>query len=98
MNKKENSIFPILDTIIKRVPSPKVEVEQDFSMLVSQTESNPYFGKMLIGKITSGSIKVNDKVSVVDQDSNIVEKNKILKIVRRYGTSQVSQINDIKCI
>ncbi len=92
MSKKENSIFPILDTIIKRVPPPKVEVEQDFSMLVSQTESNPYFGKMLIGKITSGSIKVNDKVSVVDQDNNIVEKNKILKIVRRYGTSQVIAI------
>jgi predicted membrane GTPase involved in stress response len=35
-------------------------------MLVSQTESNKYFGKMLIGRIQSGKMKVGDKVHAVD--------------------------------
>jgi predicted membrane GTPase involved in stress response len=35
-------------------------------MLISQTESNKYFGKMLIGRILSGQIKVGDKLQAVD--------------------------------
>ena len=35
-------------------------------MLITQTESNKYFGRMLIGKISKGQLKLGDKVQSVD--------------------------------
>jgi predicted membrane GTPase involved in stress response len=42
--------------MIDHVPPPKVADDKQFSMLVSQTEPNPYYGKMILGRINSGSI------------------------------------------
>ncbi len=56
-------------------------------MLITQTESNNYTGKMLIGKLNSGSIALGDKLTAVDQQGHIVETSKILKITKRYGTN-----------
>jgi len=82
-------ITSILDAVIDYIPPPKVNTSSDFTMLVSQTESNPYFGKMLIGRINSGTVKVGDKLSAVDPKGDIVEVNKVFKIIRRYGMSHV---------
>jgi GTP-binding protein len=54
-------------------------------MLVSQTESNKYFGKMLIGRIHSGKISLGDKVHAVDSTGKSIEQTKILKIIKKFG-------------
>ena len=54
-------------------------------MLVSQTESNKYFGKMVIGRIQQGKISLGDKVQAVDSEGKIVEVNKVMKIVKKFG-------------
>ena len=58
-------------------------------MLVSQTESNTYFGKMMIGRIHSGKITVNDTATSVDMEGTAVQQSKVLKIIRRYGNNQI---------
>jgi predicted membrane GTPase involved in stress response len=73
----------ILEGIIEHIPykiftkfnkrHPKVEIDKPFSMLVSQTESNLYFGKMMIGRIHSGKISVNDVATSVDQSGTSVQ-------------------------
>jgi len=84
------NVFPLMDTIINSCPSPKVSnLNDDFKMLITQIESNNFFGKMLIGKIESGIIEVGSKVSAVDQNGEIVENGKIFKIIKRIGTSQI---------
>jgi GTP-binding protein len=40
-----------LDTIQEAVPPPDVDIEGDLKMLITQTESNKYFGRQLIGRI-----------------------------------------------
>jgi GTP-binding protein TypA/BipA len=53
MDKKTDSVEDLLDTIIERVPKPRIDTTTtDFQMLVTQTESNQFFGRLLIGKIT----------------------------------------------
>jgi GTP-binding protein len=44
-----NDVSCILDAVVDYIPPPKVDVTGGFSMLVSQTESHNYFGKLLIG-------------------------------------------------
>lgn len=46
-------------------------------MLVSQIEFDGYFGKMLIGKIHSGVLKLKDIVQAVDQKGVIIEHGQI---------------------
>lgn len=89
-NKKPgDNIFPLLDSICSYVPHPNVDLTKDFTMLVSQIESNNYFGKMLIGRIHTGKIEVGQKVSAVDQDGKVIDSAKVFKLVRRFGTKQI---------
>eukprot|EP00331_Platyophrya_macrostoma_P003109 CAMPEP_0176412666 /NCGR_PEP_ID=MMETSP0127-20121128/4270_1 /TAXON_ID=938130 /ORGANISM="Platyophrya macrostoma, Strain WH" /LENGTH=642 /DNA_ID=CAMNT_0017792361 /DNA_START=66 /DNA_END=1994 /DNA_ORIENTATION=+ len=79
----------ILDGIIEHIPPPKVEDSTEFKMLVSQIESNTYFGKMLIGRIQSGEVKVGDRLQSVDAQGKLVEMAKCMRLVRRYGFNQI---------
>ena len=58
-------------------------------MLISQIESNQYFGKMLIGRINSGTVKLGQKVCAVDQDGKEIESTKVFKLIKKFGTQQV---------
>lgn len=62
---------------------------KQFSMLVTQTEPNSYFGKMILGRINSGSIEIGKKLFSYDQDGKSVEVGKVSRIVRKFGLSQL---------
>lgn len=89
MSDNKENITELLNTIIAKVPHPVVELEKDFSMLVSQTESNNFFGKMLIGRINSGKINVGDRIHAIDLSGKFIEANKVHKIIRRFGVHQL---------
>jgi len=63
-----------------------VDIDKPFQMLVSQTESNPYFGKMMIGRIHAGKVQINDQAVSVDQQGNAIQQSKVLKIIRRFDS------------
>jgi predicted membrane GTPase involved in stress response len=44
-------VTDLLDTIDKHIPHPDVDVDGELKMLITQTESNKYFGRQLIGRI-----------------------------------------------
>ncbi|MBO7218578.1 MAG: translational GTPase TypA [Clostridia bacterium] len=55
---------PLFDTIIKHVPAPSSDVNAPFQMLVSSSEHNEFLGKLSIGKVERGVLKVNDNITV----------------------------------
>lgn len=87
-DEKEN-VMALLDTIVEKIPHPKVDLDKEFSMLVSQTESNQFFGKMLIGRINAGRINVGDRIQTIDMKGKMIELNKVHKIIRRFGVHQI---------
>ncbi len=89
MTDEKNGIKVFLDTIVEEIPHPKANIDGQLTMLISQTESNNYFGKMLIGRINSGKINAGDRVQSVDQNGNFFESAKIQKIIRRFGVHQI---------
>ena len=64
--RPRNGVNDLLETMIDHIPHPEVNVDDDFKMLITQTESNPYFGRQLIGRIASGSVKLLDKMCTID--------------------------------
>jgi GTP-binding protein len=61
----------IFDAIINEVPSPTVELEKPFQMLVTALAHDNFKGKYAIGRILRGSIKPGDNVAVCKKDGTV---------------------------
>ncbi|MEM8584889.1 MAG: translational GTPase TypA [Bacteroidota bacterium] len=61
-----DNITPLLDAIIEHVPAPKIP-EGNTQLLVTSIEFSRYIGRMAIGKLSRGSLKANDPVTLIDR-------------------------------
>lgn len=85
------NLAPLLDTIIKYIPEPKIE-DGDFQILISALDFDPYQGKYGIGKITRGNVKRGLPVVLIK--NNIIQENtKIDKIFITKGLKRV-EVNE----
>jgi GTP-binding protein len=80
---------PLMDLVCDYVPAPTVEKDKPFSMLVTMIENNPYLGRLVTGRIMSGSVKTNMPVKVLDLDNALVETTRIPKILGFRGIERV---------
>ncbi len=81
---KTDSIGPLLDEVQKHVPEPKVEAGE-FKMLVTTIQRDPFLGRILTGKILSGSIKATMPVHVLNREGKEIEKGRISKVLAFRG-------------
>ena len=58
------NILPLLDTIVEKLPSPQGDPNQPAQVLVSNVEANPYLGRLAIGKIDRGTLKLGQEIAV----------------------------------
>ncbi len=72
-------LTPLFETILSYIPAPEGEPEEPFQMLVSSIDYNEYVGRIAVGRIQRGSVKVNQPVVVVND--NIPDKKNQAKIV-----------------
>lgn len=59
-------LVPLFETILKHIPAPEGEPDQPMQMLISSIDYNDYVGRIGIGRIERGTIKVNQQVIVGD--------------------------------
>ena len=85
LSDESTSIEPIYDAIINKLPAPADKSEQPLQMLVSALDYNSFLGRLAIGKITAGSLKVNQEVAVVDRDGSVLSKTRITKLYQFNG-------------
>ncbi|MBO5092288.1 MAG: translational GTPase TypA [Clostridia bacterium] len=93
---------PLLDTIIDYIPEPEGEEDEDLQLLVSAIDYNEYVGKIGIGRIERGTLKVNGEVSVCNYHSeNAPRRAKIVSIYQFEGLSRqpatTATVGDIVC-
>ncbi len=94
---------PLLDTILKYIPSPECDEEGPFQLLVSNTELNEYVGKIAVGRIERGVIKQNDPITILnynDPSKNIKAKASAILTFEGLKRTQVTEARagDIVCI
>jgi GTP-binding protein len=75
---------PLFELVVKHVPPAKVE-DGPFRMLGTIMESNPYLGRLITGRISSGTVKPNQAVKVLDHDGNLIETGRISKVLAFRG-------------
>jgi GTP-binding protein len=81
---KNQGMAPLFDLVIRHVAAPTVE-EGPFRMLGTILEANPYLGRIVTGRIFSGSVKPNQAVKVIDRNGEPVEDGRITKVLAFRG-------------
>src|SRR3982075_4186154 len=81
---KDAGMQPLFDLILRHVAPPTVE-EGPFRMIGTILEANPYLGRIITGRITSGTIKPNQAVKVLGGDGKLIETGRITKIIAFRG-------------
>jgi len=72
LKKPGLDLKPLFETILQRIPAPKVNIKEPLQILVLALAYDTYKGKMGIGKITSGKIASGQKVAQIKTDGKII--------------------------
>lgn len=80
---------PLFDLILEHVPAPKADVEGPFRMLATTLEANPYLGRLLTGRITSGRLRPNATLKALSRDGALIEQVRVTKILGFRGLERV---------
>ncbi|MBB3808484.1 translational GTPase TypA [Pseudochelatococcus contaminans] len=81
---KDQGLDPLFNLVLEHVPPAKVE-EGGFRMLGTLLEANPFLGRIITGRISSGTVKPNQAIKVIDREGNLVEQGRISKILAFRG-------------
>jgi GTP-binding protein len=84
----QDSMAPLFDLVQSYVPAPTVE-EGPFRMIVTTIEANPFLGRVLTGRVRSGSVKANQTVKVLSGDGKTVETGRISKVLSFRGLERL---------
>jgi GTP-binding protein len=92
---------PLFDTIIKAIPAPTGYFDKPFQFLVSNIDCDEYVGRIAVGRIERGEVKLGQKIAVLKKDGSM-EYSKINKIYKFKGLKRVevkeAKLGDIICI
>jgi GTP-binding protein len=81
---KDQGMTPLFDLVLRHFAEPQVE-DGPFRMLGTILEANPYLGRIVTGRIESGSIKPNQAAKVLDRNGNLIEQGRVSKVLAFRG-------------
>ena len=101
--EKGENLKPLFDTILQYMPSPEGDADGPLQMLISNIDYNDYVGRIGIGRIERGAIKVGQEVGVVNfhapdakpKKTNVVSLYEFDGLARRAVTE--AHVGDIVC-
>lgn len=105
--EKGTNMKPLFDTIISAIPSPRGDVNGDLQLLVSNIDYDPYTGRIAVGRIDRGKVKVGDDVVICRKDgtssqiriSNLFVYNDMRRQpVEDAGTGEIVAVSGLKDI
>ena len=100
---KGENLDVLFDTILEEIPAPEGDPEGPAQMLISSIDYNDFVGRIGIGRITRGTLKVNDPVIVCDyHNPDVSYRSKIVTLYQIEGLQRVqaqsATVGDIVCI
>lgn len=84
----EENMGALFDMVVSHFKPPVIE-DGLFRMLVTTIEANPFLGRVLTGRIRSGSIKANQAVKALSRDGTIAESGRVSKVLAFRGLERV---------
>src|SRR5581483_3647204 len=84
-----SDLAPLFELIVAHVPPPKVE-DGPFRMLATTLEADPYLGRLLTGRITSGSVRPNQTIKAISRDGAMIETARVTKVLAFRGLERTA--------
>ena len=94
LEDEQKDLEPLFETIINYIPAPEGDPDANTQVLISTIDYNEYVGRIGVGKVDNGSLKVNqDAVLVNAHDESMCKKVKISKLYEFDGLKKV-EVNE----
>ena len=96
IDSPNKDLTPLFQLIVDHVPAPdcngtRCQLDAPFTMLATTLEADPYVGRILTGKIESGTVRVGQTVKAINMAGEFIENAKITKIIEHQGINKVSR-------
>ena len=96
IDNPKKDLTPLFQLIVDHVPAPdcngtRCQLDAPFTMLATTLEADPYVGRILTGKIESGTVRVGQSVKAINMAGEFIENAKITKIIEHQGVNKVSR-------
>ncbi|HCF24641.1 MULTISPECIES: translational GTPase TypA [unclassified Novosphingobium] len=88
-NLREGTLTPLFKKIVEHVPAPEADNDGPFKFLVTLLDRDNFLGRILTGKVQSGTIKVNGPIHALDNDGKLVETGRASKLLAFRGLERV---------
>eukprot|EP00002_Diphylleia_rotans_P018530 TRINITY_DN3586_c0_g1_i3.p1 TRINITY_DN3586_c0_g1~~TRINITY_DN3586_c0_g1_i3.p1 ORF type:complete len:653 (+),score=175.18 TRINITY_DN3586_c0_g1_i3:52-2010(+) len=88
LSDPRKNLEPLFDTIIEHIPPSTGDADAPFRMLVSILETDAYLGRILMGRVLSGKVRVGDPVKVMTREGGLIENARVNHVVARRGVER----------
>ena len=99
--QQEQTLRPLFDAIVRHVPPPAGDPDKPLQLLVANLDSSDYLGRIAIGRIFNGTVKVGDQVAIAKLGGD-VQTTRVTKLFAFDGLQRVeidnSAAGDIVCL
>ncbi|HEX6783056.1 MAG TPA: translational GTPase TypA [Sphingomicrobium sp.] len=86
---REGDLTPLFQTIVDHVPAPALDPEGEFKMLATLLDRDNFLGRILTGRIESGTLNINDPIRAMDVNGSVVEDGRVTKLFAFQGLERV---------
>ena len=89
MHARSGTLTPMFEKIVEHVPPPALDVDAPFTFLVTLLDRDNFLGRVLTGRVTSGTVKVNQAIHALDMDGKVIETGRASKLMAYRGLERV---------
>ena len=86
---REGTLAPLFNKIVAHVPPPAVDVDAPFTFLVTLLDRDNFLGRILTGRVASGTVKLNQPIHALDSDGKVIETGRASKLMSFRGLERV---------
>jgi GTP-binding protein len=86
---RAGTLTPLFEKIVEHVPAPAADVDGPFKFLVTLLDRDNFLGRILTGKVQSGTVKVNAPIHALDGDGKVIESGRASKLLAFRGLERI---------
>jgi GTP-binding protein len=86
---RDGDLAPLFQAIVEHVPPPALDPAGEFKMLATLLDRDNFLGRILTGRIESGTLNINDPIRAMDVNGNVVEDGRVTKLFAFQGLERV---------
>ncbi|MCR5687386.1 MAG: translational GTPase TypA [Lachnospiraceae bacterium] len=87
----EKTMIPLFDAIVNYIPAPEGDPEKGCQVLISTIDYNEYVGRIGVGKVENGTVRINQEVVIVNHHEP--DKQKKVKVSALYEYDGLNKVN-----